>query len=95
MAPPPSISDAQIETIAADADAVLIYSRRTAEAFRDLVVPRVSAAALARMTVLAISAKAAAPLAEAGFRELRVATYTDDEAMMSLALAFARGQNTA
>jgi uroporphyrinogen-III synthase len=47
------------------------------------------------MTVLAISAKAAAPLAEAGFRELRVATHTDDEAMMSLALAFARGQNTA
>jgi uroporphyrinogen-III synthase len=95
MAPPPSISDAQIETIAADADAVLIYSRRTAEAFRDLVAPRLSAAALARMTVLAISAKAAAPLAEAGFRELRVATHTDDEAMMSLALAFARGQNTA
>jgi uroporphyrinogen-III synthase len=95
MTAPAALEPDMLQRIAAEADGVLIYSRRTAEAFRSLVAGHLDAAARRRISVLAISAKSAEPLAEAGFAATLVAGRPDDEAMMSLALAFARGQNTA
>lgn len=95
MTAPERLEPDLIGRIEAEADAVLVYSRRTAEAFLDLVAGNLAAAARRRISVLAISAKSAEPLQDAGFAATLVAERADDEAMMSLALAFARGQNTA
>jgi uroporphyrinogen-III synthase len=94
MTAPAELPAETLARIEAEADAVLIYSRRTAEAFITLVAAGLSAAARRRISVLAISRKAAEPLAAAGFAAVHAAERPDDEAMMSLALAFARDQNT-
>lgn len=71
-------------------DGALFYSRRTAEIFCDLVpLPAEKRPAL---PVLCLSENVAAPLLEARFSRVMLADHPSEEAMMALALAFAREQ---
>jgi uroporphyrinogen-III synthase len=72
-------------------NAVMTYSRRSAELFADLAasVPRDRRSSLA---MLCLSEATAEPLLEARFSRISLADRPDDDAMMSLALAFAREQ---
>lgn len=71
--------------------AVLAYSRRSAEIFANLAadLPRESRSNLA---MLCLSEAVAEPLLEARFSRISLADKPDEDAMMSLALAFAREQ---
>ncbi|MDR3471837.1 MAG: uroporphyrinogen-III synthase [Devosia sp.] len=73
-------------------DGVLFYSRRTAETFigltRTLDRPHRS-----RLGVLCLSEQVAEPLVEAHFVRVGLAEHPSEEAMMTLALSFARDQN--
>jgi uroporphyrinogen-III synthase len=72
--------------------AALFYSRRTAETFATL------AGALGdktRLGVLCLSEAVAAPLIAAHFVRVSLADHPSEEAMLSLALSFARAQNPA
>lgn len=73
--------------------AALIYSRRTAEIFCRLVGPRLGAAKKRQLAVLCLSENVAQPLVENHFTRVHLADRPDEEAMMSLALAFAREQS--
>ena len=71
--------------------AVLAYSRRSAEIFATLAaeVPRTRRSGLA---MLCMSEAVAEPLLEARFSRISLADRPDEDAMMALALAFAREQ---
>ena len=71
--------------------AVLTYSRRSAEIFATLAadLPRDRRSSLA---MLCLSEAVAEPLLEARFSRISLADHPDEDAMMSLALAFAREQ---
>lgn len=71
--------------------AVLAYSRRSAEIFAGLAaeLPRERRSSLA---MLCLSEAVAEPLLEARFSRISLADRPDEDAMMSLALAFAREQ---
>ena len=71
--------------------AVLAYSRRSAEIFAALAadMPRDRRSSLA---MLCLSEAVAEPLLEARFSRISLADRPDEDAMMSLALAFAREQ---
>jgi len=73
-------------------DAALLYSRRTSEVFAELA-RSLSAAERARLGLLCLSEQVAAPLIAARFARIALADYPSEEAMMTLALSFARGQN--
>lgn len=73
--------------------AVLLYSRRSAEIFRDLLGSTFSAAKKRALTLLCLSENVAKPLIEDHFTRVHLADRPDEEAMMSLALAFAREQS--
>jgi len=73
-------------------EAVLLYSRRTAEIFCQLagdIVPRSRRRALA---MLCLSEAVAEPLLGAHFSRVSLADHPSEEAMMALALTFARAQ---
>lgn len=74
-----------------DIGAVLAYSRRSAEVFATLAasLPREKRSSLA---MLCLSETVAEPLLEARFNRISLADRPDEDAMMSLALAFAREQ---
>ena len=74
-------------------DAGLFYSRRTASIFAELAAPHIGERGKEDFAVLCISRKAAEPLVAAGFKRVLVASHPDEEAMMTLTLAFARAQN--
>ncbi|HEY4199678.1 MAG TPA: uroporphyrinogen-III synthase [Devosiaceae bacterium] len=80
---------------AGDIDGGLFYSRRTAESFVRLIGNRLDLAVRERFGTLCISQNVAGPLLDAHFVRVGLAEHPDEEAMMSLALAFARGQNAA
>lgn len=73
--------------------AALFYSRRTAATFATLCDGRLGAAGRARLSVLCLSETIAEPLVDAHFVRVGLADYPSDEAMMGLALSFARDQN--
>lgn len=73
--------------------AALVYSRRTAEIFCTLVGPRLSAAKRRDLVLFCLSENVAQPLVEQHFTRVHLADRPDEEAMMSLALAFAREQS--
>lgn len=75
--------------------AALFYSRRTAETFVKLTVHLVAREARARIGVLCLSEQVAEPLLDAHFVRVSLADHPSEEAMMALALAFVRDQNTA
>lgn len=70
-------------------DGALFYSRRTAQAFVDLA-PQV--ADRSRLGVLCLSEAIAEPLLAAHFVRVSLADHPSEEAMMALALSFARDQ---
>jgi uroporphyrinogen-III synthase len=71
--------------------AVLAYSHRSAEIFANLAagLPRENRS---RLAMLCLSEAVAEPLLEARFSRISLADKPDEDAMMSLALAFAREQ---
>jgi uroporphyrinogen-III synthase len=73
----------------------LFYSRRTAEAFVALTANLIAAERRNRLGVLCISEPVAEPLLAAHFVRASLADHPSEEAMMALALAFVRDQNTA
>lgn len=74
-------------------EAALFYSRRTAETFAGLAAPRLSRKAQRQLGVLCLSETVAEPLIDAHFVRIGLADYPSEEAMMGLALSFARDQN--
>jgi uroporphyrinogen-III synthase len=73
----------------------LFYSRRTAEVFVALTAAWIPAAQQSRLGVLCLSEQVAAPLLAGHFVRASLADHPSEEAMMALALAFVRDQNTA
>lgn len=73
--------------------AALFYSRRAAETFARLAAP-LDQPARARLGALCLSEKVAEPLMAQGFVRIHLADNPSEEAMMALALSFARDQNT-
>jgi uroporphyrinogen-III synthase len=74
-------------------DAVLFYSRRTAEAFVRLTADAMTREMRAQLGALCLSEAIAEPLLGAHFVRVGLADYPSEEAMMGLALSFARDQN--
>ncbi|WP_449393899.1 uroporphyrinogen-III synthase [Devosia riboflavina] len=74
-------------------DAVMVYSRRTAEIFCTLVGQKLSAAKKRDLALFCLSENVAQPLLGNHFTRVHLADRPDEEAMMSLALAFAREQS--
>jgi len=72
--------------------AVLFYSRRTAEIFSTLATPVIAEAARRQLPVICLSENVATPLVESHFSRVLLADHPSEEAMMTLALAFAREQ---
>ena len=86
-----ALPQAILAELGGEIGAVLAYSRRSAEIFATL------AAALPRdrrtkLAMLCLSEAVAEPLLEARFSRIGLADRPDEDAMMSLALAFAREQ---
>lgn len=73
----------------------LFYSRRTAEVFVALATPLVPLEQKSRLGVLCLSENVAEPLLAAHFVRACLADHPSEDAMMTLALAFVRDQNTA
>lgn len=73
--------------------AALVYSRRTAEVFCSLVGSKLSAAKKRDLALICLSENVARPLLGNHFTRVHLADRPDEEAMMSLALAFAREQS--
>lgn len=73
--------------------AVLLYSRRTAEIFCDVAGRRLDGMRKRGLALLCLSENVAQPLIEGRFTRVHLADRPDEEAMMSLALAFAREQS--
>lgn len=73
--------------------AVLVYSRRSAQAFVDLVADRLEPETRSRLGMLCISEAVAGPLIDAHFVRIGLADHPSEEAMMGLALSFARDHN--
>lgn len=76
---------------AGDISAVLVYSRRSAEIFATLA-QGLDRAQRQRLGMLCMSEAVAEPLLDAHFNRISLADRPDEEAMMALALAFAREQ---
>lgn len=75
--------------------AALFYSRRTADTFVKLARQALARPARANLGVLCLSENIAEPLLEAGFVRAGLADYPSEEAMMALAMSFARDENRA
>ena len=93
MVPSTGLSDATTAALTSGAiAAALFYSRRTAETFATL------AAGLrdrTKLGMLCLSETVAAPLVAAHFVRVALADHPGEEAMLGLALSFARDQNPA
>ena len=86
---PQSISD---DLASRRFDAVLCYSRRTAEIFCTLVADIIAPEARRHLPIICLSENVAQPLLEHRFSRVLLADHPSEEAMMTLALAFAREQ---
>jgi uroporphyrinogen-III synthase len=94
MVPSQVIAPTVIEQLASGAiQAALFYSRRTAETFVSLVGDKLPKDTHTKLGILCMSEAVAAPLMDARFVRISLADRPTDEAMMSLALAFARELN--
>jgi uroporphyrinogen-III synthase len=93
MNPLPRLSATTLSAIESGAiSAVLFYSRRTAETFARLAA---SMRDKAKLAMLCLSEAVAEPLLNAHFVRVSLADHPSEEAMMALALSFARDQNPA
>ena len=86
---PPAIEDQLAE---GTFDAILFYSRRTAEIFCALGASAVPEPDRRKLPVICLSENVAAPLIEHHFSRVLLADHPSEDAMMALALAFARDQ---
>ena len=75
--------------------AALFYSRRTAETFVKLAGDGLGRTVRTRLGMLCLSEQVAEPLVDAHFVRIGLAAYPSEEAMMGLALSFARDQEGA
>jgi uroporphyrinogen-III synthase len=75
--------------------AALFYSRRTAETFVSIADSCLGRPAHLGLGMLCLSEAVAAPLIDAHFVRIGLADHPSEEAMMGLALSFAREQNPA
>ncbi|KKB78851.1 hypothetical protein VW35_10180 [Devosia soli] len=73
--------------------AVLLYSRRSAEIFAHLTAPSLPETKRRALAALCLAENVAQPLIEWRFNRVHLADRPDEEAMMALALAFAREQS--
>ncbi len=73
--------------------AALFYSRRTAETFVKIAGDGLGRSVRTRLGMLCLSEAVAEPLVDAHFVRVGLADYPSEEAMMGLALSFARDQN--
>jgi uroporphyrinogen-III synthase len=73
--------------------AVLLYSRRSAETFVKLADPHIDRLERRALGMLCLSEAVAAPLFDAHFVRVSLADHPSEQAMMGLALSFARDQN--
>ena len=73
--------------------AALFYSRRTAETFVTLTTGRLGRKARTRLGILCLSEQVAEPLIAGHFVRIGLPDHPSEEAMMALALSFARDQN--
>jgi len=87
--PGPILDDLQNDRIGA----VLLYSRRSAEIFAGLTAPSLPETKRRALAVLCLAENVAQPLIEWHFTRVHLADRPDEEAMMALALAFAREQS--
>lgn len=95
MVPAGALPDALLDEIESGAlSAALLYSRRAAEAFVSLLAGKVTEPARRRFGMLCLSEAVAAPVIAARFARIGLADHPSEEAMMALALSFARAQNT-
>jgi uroporphyrinogen-III synthase len=81
--------------VSGEIGAALFYSRRTAETFVKLAAGGLGREAQTRLGVLCLGEAVAEPLVDAHFVRVALADYPSEEAMMALALSFARDQNAA
>lgn len=81
------------DLVAGEIGAALFYSRRTAETFVKLAGEGLGRSVRTRLGVLCLSETVAEPLVDAHFVRVGLADYPSEEAMMGLALSFARDQN--
>lgn len=94
MVAAPTLGDGIIADLAEGRiNAALFYSRRTAQIFLDCVEGRLPSETHRSLGMLCLSESVAAPLMEARFVRIGLADYPSSEAMMSLALSFAREYN--
>lgn len=94
MVPVEQLPDMAVQGLAdGSISAVLLYSRRTAELFVAAVTERLDQAQRSALAMLCLSEAVAEPLIAAHFNRISLADRPDEEAMMTLALAFAREQN--
>jgi uroporphyrinogen-III synthase len=73
--------------------AVLLYSKRTAETFVRLADPHIDRLERREIGMLCLSEAVAEPLFDAHFVRVSLAEQPSEQAMMGLALSFARDQN--
>ena len=93
MNPVPRLSDAGRLALEGGAiDAALFYSRRTAETFVSLAA---GMRHMADLAMLCLTEAVAEPLLGAHLVRVALADYPSEEAMMAMALSFARDQNRA
>ena len=93
MVPAVTLDEAvRTELASGTISAALFYSRRTAETFAGLAADLRDRT---KLSVLCLSEAVAAPLVAAHFVRVALADHPSEEAMMGLALSFARGQNPA
>lgn len=86
-----ALPDGVLDQLGHQIGAVLAYSRRSAEIFARLAAG-LSREARSGLAMLCISEAVAEPLLEARFSRISLADRPDEDAMMTLALAFAREQ---
>lgn len=82
-----------VEQLGGEISAVLFYSKRTAQTFVRLTERVFDRDARAGLAVLCLSEAVAEPLLDAHFVRVCLADQPSEEAMMGLALQFARDQN--
>jgi uroporphyrinogen-III synthase len=83
------------DLVEGDIGAALFYSRRTAETFVRLAAEGLGRAVRTRIGMLCLSEQVAEPLIDAHFVRIGLADHPSEEAMMGLALSFARDQEGA
>lgn len=94
MNPIPALPEAILAQMrSGNIEAALFYSRRTAATFAGLVRDHLDRARRTHLGVLCLSETVAEPLIDAHFVRIGFADQASEEAMMGLALSFARGQN--